>query len=629
MAYITDDIDFPFQFSVFKTPDRWCLDNIGMARLDSCTHDLAFFWILLEYFSAYFVSDGFGNPYFEAERQRIEYKQQYSQMGGNSSQMPCLNLDVRLWLTEPRLAIPTNPADPTSRVLVLKTESGGIFYRYKTIDYDFYAQNIVTQNMDILFLSDARGLSTNVRRMKKSDRTTQIITAGLDLNVQYDMHIDTNHMNIFVSTSIPDPCNDELKGIESSHPIVEPLLLPPPTVCHPRFKFSKRSTTLFSCDITMSPEDLQMAGNLLYNFAGPYEPVNEGVSESNSGNSTKEGQKEELSLSATVKLTGIRLVICEPILGMHLPIANIYISELRCTVSDFKIEDCFKKENMDFQGCADAQLWVDYYKSGPTRSWEPLLEPYKCTVLYEKSAHRGLGITVNSETPFHLNISGAFLETFDFATNSFFTSIFKMLEKESLPTTPPSVVERRGKASNTSRGQHFPRMAKEDVTSANGDIISVTHEQVPTLSSEELLAFSLINLTGERIRFHQQNSPNSNFLVGYLDNLDVTALSFPATRSVFRNLKVVEVSSESLDDGEVAPGGQVDSSHYIELQVPGMYWCRAICVDNPGKRFVNLQPRSDAMMVSGVSTFDSKRYFSLNDIFLSTIPRQKFKAIGG
>ncbi len=595
----TTDLEMPFQFSLYMTPDRWCLANIGMVGLETSSHDLAFFWILLEYFSSYFVSDSFGNPYFEAERKRVEYLNQFSQNRENSSQMPCLNMDVRLWLANPRLAIPAHIDNSNSQALVLKSEAGGIFYRYKTVDFGFYSQSIISQNMDILFLSDAYSLGTDVRKIKKSDRSTQMIAASLNLNIQYDMHVDTNHMNMFISSSIPDPSCDEKIGIESSHANVEPLLLPPPTICHPRFKFSKRKSSFFSCDVTLSPEDLQMAWNLLYNFSGPYEVVDDVATISSSGGASKgNDQKNDLSMSATVKLSGIRLVICEPILGMHLPIANIYLSELRCSLSDFKFRESFTRENLDFQGCADAQLWVDYYKSGPTRSWEPLLEPYKCTVLYEKSSRRGLGVTVNSETPFHLNISGAFLETFDFARSSFFTSIFKILGKESSPISSPCSIEKKENANRSSGQLYFSQTVKENLTSVNGEALTVMHEKMPTLSSEELVAYSLINLTGERLRFHQQNRPKSNLVIGYLDNLNVTALSFPATKSVFRNLKVVEVSSEGTDDGEVKSGGKIDSSHYIDVQVPGMFWSRSISVDNPGKRFVNLSPRSGTIMVS-------------------------------
>ena len=611
MADFTDDLNFPFQVSVIMTPDRWCLANIGLAGLDSCSHDLGFFWILLEYFSAYFVSHEFGNPYFQAERKRSDFLKHYDESGFQSDS-PCLNLDVRLWLTQPCIILPEKSIGQCSQMLVLKTQStGGVFYRYKSIGRDFYSQNVLTKNMDILSYGDTLGIAaTLVRKLKKSDRNTQFITIGLNLSVQYDMHLDSNHMNLFVSTAIPDHLNDVLDGIESTQSQVEPLLLPPPKVCHPRFRFSakKRGVSSSTCDIIISPEHLHMAGKLLSNFAGPYLPEDE-KRNLESTDQQKVEPSTEFSFSVTSKMSCIRLVICEPTLGMHSPIANVCISELRCTVSDFKFDESMntQKENMDFQACADAQFNVDYYKSGPTRSWEPLLEPYKCTILYEKSTHRGLGITLNSETPFHLNLSGAFLETFDFATRfsfSPFSSMFKVFQKDSLPITPTS-------ASKEDLKHGLPKTEDitEDIPTVLGDTITVSHQRVPILSSHERVAFSLINLSGDRLRFHQQNRATGKIPLSYIDHLGETALSFPATSSVFRNLKVVEISSESQEDIEGASDAQFDSSHFIDFQVPGMYWSRAICVDKPGKRFINLRPRSDLIMVSCLSQIHEQQSF--------------------
>ena len=603
MTDLTDDLNLPFQLTVFMTPDRWCLVNVGIAELDSCSHDLAFFWIFMEYFSAYFLSYEFGNPFFDAERKRIDYLKQCNKWEENE-EPPCLNLDVRLWLPQPRIAIPSNPVDSSTGMLVLKSQLGGIFYRYKTIGSGFYSQNVVTRNMEMLFSSDAsKTLKSNVRILKNSDRTTQFLAKGLNLNVNYDLHIETNHMNVSVSSSTRDHSHDGLDGIESSSSIqVAPLLLSPPTVCNPRFRFSKRSNSESTCDITISPEYLKQAGDLLYKFVGPFPPEDE-ISDADVLDSSDGGnldQNKELSFSVTAKLTGIRLIICEPVLGMHLPIANVCISDIQSSVSHFKFgQDTYQSENTDFQACADAQLWVDYYKSGPTRSWEPFLEPYKCTILYEKSSRRGQGITVNSECPLHLNISGAFLETLDFATDSLFNSVFKVFEKNE--PSPPSHVDQEGGRVNTVRGQNLTRSVKEELAYPNGDIVTVTHEKVATLRSQERVAFSLINLSGHRLRFHQQTSKTCDLSVGYLDHLDVTALPFPATCSVFRNLEVVEVSAEGLGDGGTSSDGQVDSSNFINVQIPGMHWCRGICVDKTGKRFISLQPRSDLVRVrSGV-----------------------------
>ena len=589
MKDFSANIGSPFQLTVFMTPDRNCLINVGFDEPDSCTSDLAFFWILLEYFSAYFLCSEFGNPYFEAERKRIEYYKGCNKGTNDATtkQQPCLNLDVRLWLIQPCIAIPTDPLDKDCNKLMLKTQLGGISYRYRTVDYGLSSQTIFTKNMDILFLSDHLP-DNNFRKLRNSDSIVQILTTGVNMCIIHDMHIDTNHMNVSLSSLTLDDFHEELEGIEPSSGQAEPIILPEPTVCNARIMQPKKWNRQSKCDIVLCPENLKAAAALLSNCVGPYP-------EENNLENLSEADEKELSFSVSAKLCDFRLVICEPVLGMHLPIANIYISQLHCSVSDFKAEHNYIGGDLDFQACADVHLWIDYYKSGPTRSWEPLLEPYKCTALYDKSSKRGQGITINSECPFHVNVSGAFLETMDFATGALFTSIFKALDRKEQMTTP---LPKKQKNSVPFQGYKTMKLVTEEKCFSSGKEIPIEHEKVLTLFSNERVAYSLINLSGHRIRFHQHNRSKEGLSVGYVDHLEITALSFPATRSVFRNLEVVEVSSDAFEDERSPANKQFDSSHYIDVQVPGMYWCHSICVDKTGKKFVSLYPRSDTVRVS-------------------------------
>lgn len=72
-------------------------------------------------------------------------------------------------------------------------------------------------------------------------------------------------------------------------------------------------------------------------------------------------------------------------------------------------------------------MWVDYFKNGLTRSWEPLLEPFHCIILYEDSFDRGQGITFSLECPFHLTVTGALLDTLDDAIGTFALFPFKKI----------------------------------------------------------------------------------------------------------------------------------------------------------------------------------------------------------
>jgi hypothetical protein len=97
------------------------------------------------------------------------------------------------------------------------------------------------------------------------------------------------------------------------------------------------------------------------------------------------------------------------------------------------------------------------------------------------------------------------------------------------------------------------------------------------------------------MRYHQFRfgQGKGKTVIAYLDNYKACALQFPATRTVIRNLKIVEVTSDVFDHIDDLP----DFSHYIDIQIPGMKWIERISADVTGKRLLSLEPRSDILKV--------------------------------
>lgn len=571
----------PLQLTVFISPDRNCMINVGIRRLDSCSTDLGFFWILLEYFSCYFLHAEFGNPYFAAEAMKIDYLERSKKIKEHSRHtLMCLNLDVRLWLDEPSIAIPPASCDQNDPVLLLKSHEGGIFYRYRTIDYGFSSQNIVTTNLDILFLRKIALNHNTTRKLKSSERDAHFIASAFFISFNYEFFVQSKHFNISISSLSPDQMNGKVDRVI----IVQPLILPPCTVCNPAFRFHMPPRSSPLCDIFVTPEYLRDAGDLLSKFVGPYEQCDE----------CQPRKTNALSFAINAHFDKLRFVVCEPVLGMHLPLANLYISELKFSVSELQGYEGLGRDDFDFQIATDAQIWVDYYKSGPTRSWEPLLEPFKCTVLFEKSSRRGQGVTFISDCPLHVNITGAFLETICFTSDSLYKSVFKVLRDDKQATKPLHLKQQV----SPSRALRPAHMVSELISVAGGQIIEVHHEKVHTISSKDRVAFSLANLSGNRLRFHQHGKINDDLAVRYLDHFGITTLSFPPTRSVIRNLNVVEIPHDCAEDENFLKKNVVDASHFVDIQIPGMTWLHTICVDKIGKRFVNLTPRSNIVQVS-------------------------------
>jgi len=592
-----------FQVTVFMTPDKWCLANVGMNNIESYTKDLAFFWLLLEYLSAYFLNPQYGNPYFLAAIKRMESP--YAKVSEKECIDPdevCRNLDIRLWLSKPRISIPQDSSNESSDMIVLKSNSGGITYRYQTLGYGFSSQDIVTRNMDMLFLTGSRTRSTSIMD-ENSDHLAKCLVHGLNMEVCFEKFISTNHINVSINIHESIVSNEgHLNGIGSSSLQLSPLLIPSPTVCKASIP-AMRQIFSSSCDITMIPEYIKVASELMYGFAGPY-PESQPVE--------GEENNQSPSFSVTSKLNCVQIYVCEPVLGNHFPIGVISISD--CTFSMNNVSELSVDEN-PLQAAIKIQLWVDYYKSGPTRSWEPFLEPCRFLVMYEKSHLRGQGVTITSDGPVHTNVSGAFLETLDFARRSLQHSINKAIGKTSVNevTDQDDVVAPEENVS-PSRG----------LKSIEDSGLGVIHEKVTTLQSSDRVAFSLINLTGQTIRYHclRLDQGKNKTLIAYLDNLKACALQFPATRTVIRNLKIVEVTSDVFDHIDDLP----DFSHYIDIQIPGMKWIERISADVTGKRLLSLEPRSDRLKVRAMK-LASNSYIKHSN-FLFNIDRKSWKLIG-
>jgi len=127
--------------------------------------------------------------------------------------------------------------------------------------------------------------------------------------------------------------------------------------------------------------------------------------------------------------------------------------------------------------------------------------------------------------------------------------------------------------------------------------MNIVHEIPKPLKTEDRVAFSMRNLTGQRIRIHQQSNFSSNsskpVVVTYLNQGESTGLTFAATISVVKNMRVVEVPYPGFEVSKCKTSQKQGSlNHAIDLQVPGCRWIQDVRVDSFGRKFQNLTPRS-------------------------------------
>ncbi len=247
----------------------------------------------------------------------------------------------------------------------------------------------------------------------------------------------------------------------------------------------------------------------------------------------------------------------------------------------------------DVQATIDGHFWADYFKLGVTRSWEPLLEPYHFVLLYETSKVRGLGLTLSSDSLLHVNISSAMLVILEEVIESFLRIISESFFHES----GASVL-----ASFSRSGDNVGAVVADQFDSPGGSTLQVVHQVPISLQSEDRVAFSFLNLTGQQIRiFRLQasskfNSKQKGAFVTYLDHSVLTKLQFDATISVAKNLSMVEVPYPGLPNSPQRKMFLEPRKHAIDVQIPGFKWIEGIKVDTLGRKFESLIPKSSDLL---------------------------------
>ena len=595
---LVDGLPLPVQATVFMTPDYYCMINLGLDMAEAATSDLGVIWILLDYFGLYFKDPNYGHPAFAAEKMAENHAM-------NVSQSPCLDIDFRLWLTDPHVIIPTSSkVDATCLML----ESAGLHYRYKSFGLHFSSQDILAKDLGMVVLSTyieadlSRGIRQVSGSLSSSGAKTLVDGLSFSLKYEYDDRSKFTRFAVRVPLSSQYFNRNAMDGIEPFDLDAKPFVVPPPLICNPLVlpsrNFGENETTVY-----FSYEYMKLAVELLVAFVGPnlnrIDEATEIEKEEPSGTSSSDD-----IFSVTAHLESIKFVVSDPIMGMHRPFFSLSIPSLLLTASRLtEIERAKRKHDKflgrddavmssssndkDLQACMDATIFLDYFKLGITRNWEPLVEPFRCMTMYEQSTTRGKGIIFDAGCPLHLNITGASIDTIDDAIDTFDLFFLEKNDENAARSDVPSsrIIPQTTIATTVTRDE-------------SGHTLTVLHKSPETLTEQERIAFSLKNFSGQRIRVHTQSDleaelSSSKTTVMYLDHNQLMPVSFPATETVIKNLAPVEVPVKG-DQNITAHKKQfvVPRNHSIDIQVPGFKWARDISLDKMGKHFIELVPRS-------------------------------------
>ena len=601
----------PFQVSLFMTPG-WCLTNLGFEHADAIMTDFSPIWILLDYFASYFSSAAYGNPVFEVAERKDELKRD---LGGNdmndlgNEKQASMNIDFRLWLLHPCICVPDSLTVSAAPSLSIEC-STGFWYHFRSIE-TCSLQELGSTDLSLRYSDEF--YQPSFCRSAGMKRTARTLIESLSFGLRINFNAASQHTDYVFRMPFFDRRLHDVNAmccVASPEYDVKPIALSPPAVCIPIVE-PTRELGPFISEVTIFLEVLPVALSILRKLvSGPADapPPSEDLAEvspdggrhSKSTSSIAETEDSGTSFALIAHIDSFRVFAIDPVLEKHLPVASLCISPLELNVSQLGTErddeSIASAEDFpdDLQVTLKFLFWADYFKLGTTRSWEPLLEPFRCLVLYERSKRRGQGLSVNSEDAFHVNITGSLLLAIDENINSFSRAIsetFGDRKKSGSRQSDPSSV-----ASKDAPGA----CVVDQLVTQEGPALSIRHQIPKPIPSEGRTAFSFRNLTGQKIRIHQLTAPgNSNTsksVVAYLEHHETTTLSFDATISVIRNLNIVEVPFPGLQNSHRIDRGESLVEHEVDVQVPGFRWLAGISVNTSGRKFDSLVPVSPVVL---------------------------------
>lgn len=638
---------------------KWTTVNVGVDTLDLNIKNLEMFSLIGDYFSCYNRFPEFGHPAVIHFNSLPEKSKVYS------------GCDTRVFVTRPHISVMKNVSLDDSPSMFLETDLG-VYYRHMIdstnsvkIDLNLYEVAAVITD-SYCPPSVARGL----RGAAGSGRGVKTLIEYLNCAFTYHFDAPANHIDVLLSVfpkdkgditdkrdddsnyfskqgQIPVAASDNSSFVDfdTDHLKIGSSFIGYPTCVSPL----TQSTTHFpknSCDIVSSYEDIRFFYSLISEFISgdskesddknrdtdmwdPEEKSRDAFSP------TPIDKQEEPSMFCILRMSGIKAVVVDNVLGLHLPLLQFFFDDLSLTTekstavvprsaqrtsilrslgetsrvvssrgrlfttggvlgSDFRRSQNLTKsiENMKkvkSKSSARIVIWADYFNN-MKKCWEPLLEKLNASILYEESVVRGTGLTIRLHSAAHCNVSGALIRTLDDTINMIQSAQAEM-DKDSGGShfsTPKMYVRSTGGGRIFRKGRHVSKgfLHKKETSSVDAE-----HLAPQPLDDDVRVGFSIQNLTGQPLRYLQtwENGKNT---VHYVNNNTRGLLNFVASTTKVRNSQIVEEAfNVQLDHNESSEHKRHRKKlvgHQVALQISGFEWLESVQADELGVKYEDL-----------------------------------------
>ena len=305
----------PFQMSLISSSiSNWMTINIGLDSSNLNLLNMDMVWLISEFVSCYFRFPEYGHPALKA----------FEKLKKNS--IPYGGIDTRLFVTNPHITLIRHPLLSNSEVLQLETNKG-VFFRYALDTTSSVKMELSIYDIAVVLVrrylvpEKARGL----RGASGSGRGIRTLLEYFSLQLIYQFVAEENHLDVKLDCfgHSDEKYNHQFDtSVGTAGACVdlnaEELRLKPGKVLNPTCLISPvLLSTKFrpdSSDIVTCYEDFILCNDLFTNFLGL---KGKGIKDA------ADDEKPKCSLFMVMSVTGVRIMIVDNVLGLHLPLIQV------------------------------------------------------------------------------------------------------------------------------------------------------------------------------------------------------------------------------------------------------------------------------------------------------------------
>eukprot|EP00981_Chlorochromonas_danica_P005995 scaffold1244_cov162-Ochromonas_danica.AAC.31 len=396
----------------------------------------------------------------------------------NKMDIPYGGTDFRLFIMRPHISVLENYYNAICPGFFIECERG-LFYRY-VLDTDGSNRTEVNlHDMAMVLVKQYRPpvLSRGMRGSSGSGRGVRTMIEYLNATFVNSFSFKDNQVDMELEIFVPDEEDEpisaekrEFVDLNSTFGSIDPPFVIEPT-CLSSFSTSKKDFPSLSSYVVTSYEDVLFCWKVWNQLISKDKYV------ADSSSTTHDVSSASVSNYLSVSVSGIRLMIVDNVLGLHLPLFQSYCDSLRFVIDNqanerlasiaalqmktpedrptsvnkkhsFWFSPSFADVNKDADAARDQLIydehwfgtttfWIEYFNS-LKKCWEPCVEKLSVAVQYEKSQSHGSGFVVKSTNAVQCYFSGALirsicdlLRTFHLDHNSHISELSSQLQDQS------------------------------------------------------------------------------------------------------------------------------------------------------------------------------------------------------